>query len=142
MSQEEQNLSRRLAAIAYYRTVNLCAADYGETQLRSRYLRVRFEDLCAQPAQIIRKIFDFVEAPGSARLEPAIAEVGFPSTIGRWRVQPVNEGYEIMKIGQQALERFGYWNPSVWHEIENAARAPRWKRWLFERSAMKDLPAW
>jgi len=142
LSREEQNLPRRFAAIAYYRTINLYAADYGETQLQSRYLRIRLEDLCTQPAHIIRRIFDFVEAPRSARLEPAVAEVGFPSTIGRWRAQPVDEVCEIMRIGQPALERFGYWNPSAWHEIENAARAPRWKRWLFERTAMKALPAW
>ena len=37
-------------SIALWNRVNLAAADYGERVLGPRYLRVRFEDLCAEPA--------------------------------------------------------------------------------------------
>ena len=36
-------------SIAVWSRVNAAAADYGESRLGERYLRVRFEDLCEQP---------------------------------------------------------------------------------------------
>ena len=39
-----------LRSIALWREINLRAADYGERELGDRYLRLRFEDLCARAA--------------------------------------------------------------------------------------------
>src|SRR5688572_14749538 len=51
-------------SIAVWSRVNSAAADYGEQQLGERYLRVRFEDLCAQPEETVRSIYDFFGLEG------------------------------------------------------------------------------
>ena len=142
LSQEEQSYSARLKAISYWCRVNLSAASFGETDLGEQYLRIRFEDLCTEPARIVRQIFDFLEASDRSKLSAAIAEVSFPETIGRWRTHPVEEVYEIMRLGRPGLERFRYWNSLIWQELGRAVEAPRWKRWFFQRTAMRHLPAW
>ena len=53
-------------SIAIWTRVNTAAADYGEERLGERYLRVRFEDLCAQPGETVRRIYDFFGLDGDA----------------------------------------------------------------------------
>ena len=72
-------------SIAVWTRVNLAAADYGERELGSRYLRVRFEDLCADPASSVAQIYDFFGLEGDA--EAAAAEVRPPDTLGRWELR-------------------------------------------------------
>lgn len=142
LNQEEQDCSRRLQAMAYWQRVNFDAADFGETHLGEHYLGIRFEDLCAEPARTVRQIFDFLEVSDRSSLAAAVSEVSDPHTLGRWRARPAEEVYEIMLAGRTGLERFGYWNPFIWRGVERAAKAPRWRRWLLQRFAMRNLPAW
>src|SRR3954449_12702801 len=70
-------------SIALWNAANMAAADAGESELGERYLRIRFEDLCAQPEQTAAQVLDFLELEG----DPAelAREVEPPPTLGRWR---------------------------------------------------------
>ena len=63
---DQENLDRPLQSIAVWATVNTWAADYGEQVLGDRYLQVRFEDLCSDPAGTARRVYDFFELEGDA----------------------------------------------------------------------------
>ncbi|HXV56801.1 MAG TPA: sulfotransferase [Gaiellaceae bacterium] len=93
-------------SIALWSRVNLAAAAYGERELGSRYLRVRFEDLCAEPGATVGRIFDFFELEGDA--EAAAAEVRPPDTLGRWQLRRKRVIEELQAAGEAGLERFGY----------------------------------
>jgi hypothetical protein len=93
-------------SIAVWSRVNSAAADYGEQQLGERYLRVRFEDLCAQPAETVRRIFDFFGLEGDA--EGAAAEVRPPDTLGRWQLRRKGVVDALHRTAEPALARFGY----------------------------------
>jgi len=86
--------------------VNLAAADFGERELGPRYLRVRFEDLCAEPAATIGAILDFFGLEGDA--EAAAAEVRPPDSLGRWQLRRRKVIDEITETAYPGLERFGY----------------------------------
>ena len=94
-------------SIALWARVNAEAADYGEQHLGDRYLRVRFEDLCADPGPAIERIFGFfglegdAEAVGSAEIRP-------PDTLGRWKLRRKGMIEELHRTAGPVLERFGY----------------------------------
>jgi hypothetical protein len=102
----EIDLPRPERAMLWWARVNVAAADYGESELGERYMRVRLEDLCARPKKTIRALFDFVDAQGG--MKKAIAEVEPPPSLGRWRRQPQAEVARLVALGGTALERFGY----------------------------------
>jgi hypothetical protein len=93
-------------SIAVWSRVNAAAADYGETRLGERYLRVRFEDLCAQPAETVRGIYDFFGLDGDA--EAAAAAVNPPDTLGRWQLRRKGILDALHRTAEPALARFGY----------------------------------
>lgn len=93
-------------SIAVWSRVNSAAADYGEQQLGERYLRVRFEDLCAQPQEFVRRIFDFFGLDGDA--EAAAAAVRPPDTLGRWALRRKGIVDALHRTAEPALARFGY----------------------------------
>ena len=87
--------------------VNLAAADYAEARLHRNYLRIRFEDLCAQPLETTVRILNFLEAPIDP--EPiARAEIRSPETLGRWRTCSTKLISDIQRVAQTALGRFEY----------------------------------
>jgi hypothetical protein len=93
-------------AIELWNAVNLEAADTGEAALAERYLRIRFEDLCAEPEPVIGRVLEFLELEGDAA---ALArEVEPPPTIGRWSEADPEMVQELERIASPALERFGY----------------------------------
>jgi hypothetical protein len=93
-------------AIELWNAVNLEAADVGEAELGERYLRIRFEDLCAEPEPVIARVLNFLELEGDAA---AFAqEVEPPPTIGRWSEADPALVEELQRIARPALERFGY----------------------------------
>lgn len=96
-----------LQSIALWTAVNLQAADYGDEVLRDRYLRVRFEDLCTEPAATARRVFDFFGLDGDAE-GMAVDAVRPPSTLGRWRDEKPSTVAALEEIAAPALERFGY----------------------------------
>jgi hypothetical protein len=93
-------------SIAVWSRVNSAAADYGEAQLGERYLRIRFEDLCAQPAETVRRIYDFFGLDGDA--DAAAAAVRPPDTLGRWELRRKGIVDALHRTAEPALARFGY----------------------------------
>jgi hypothetical protein len=93
-------------SIELWNAVNLAAADAAEAQLGERYLRIRYEDLCAQPEPVIARVLGFLELDG----DPAALsqEVEPPPTLGRWREADPALVEELEQIGAPALRRFGY----------------------------------
>lgn len=94
-------------AIAYWQRVNLEAADFGEARLGPRYLRLRFEDLCAHPARAYAQLRRLAGA-GAEPPEDVFGEVTAPGSLGRWRARPRAEVERLMAIAETGSERFGY----------------------------------
>jgi Sulfotransferase family len=104
---DQENVDRPLQSIAVWAKVNTWAADYGEQVLGDRYLQVRFEDLCSDPAGTARRVYDFFELEGDAE---GLAEsaVRPPSTLGRWRDENSETVRGLHDVAGPALARFGY----------------------------------
>jgi Sulfotransferase family len=93
-------------SITLWSRLNLEMADYGEEWLRSRYLRVRFEDLCAQPVETASRILAFFELEADPQL--ASTEVSMQASIGRWRREDRRVIFGLQQAAGTALARFGY----------------------------------
>ncbi len=93
-------------SIELWNAVNLKAAEAAETELGERYLRIRFEDLCAEPEPVIAGVLRFLELEGDP--EELADEVQPPPTLGRWREADPALVQELEQIAAPALERFGY----------------------------------
>jgi Sulfotransferase family len=93
-------------SIAVWSRVNSAAADYGESRLGDRYLRVRFEDLCAEPGETVQRIYDFFGLEGDP--EAAAAAVRPPDTLGRWQLRRKGIVEALHRTAEPALARFGY----------------------------------
>lgn len=103
----ETNGSDELRAIALWNDVNLRTAEYGERNLGDRYLRIRFEDLCAEPAAIVQRVLGFFGLEGDAERIVA-AEVEAPETVGRWRTADRGAVAVLEERARPALTHFGY----------------------------------
>jgi len=95
-----------IRSLAFWGEANLRAADYGEGQLGERYLRVRFEDVCSEPAASARRLFAFAPGAEDVAVDAAVAAVRPPADIGRGA--HVAALGEIPAAARLALERFGY----------------------------------
>jgi sulfotransferase family protein len=109
---DDDGRSAALRSISLWRDVNLRAADYGEQRLGSRYLRLRFEDLCMYPVAGVGEILDFFGLAGDGE-RIAAEEVAAPETLGRWRLQDAASVAALEAEAGAALERFGYQSPSA-----------------------------
>lgn len=107
LDDDQRRLTKPLQSIALWTAVNMRAADYGEHVLQDRYLRVRFEDLCADPGATVRSVFEFFELEGDAE-GMAVDAVRPPSTLGRWRDEKTDTVQGLQQIASPALARFGY----------------------------------
>lgn len=103
-------LSPRARSIALWSWVNLAAARYGEEGMGDRYLRLRFEDLCAKPVEVTRKLLVFLGLDGDPAA--ALEEVAPPSSLGRWRDEAPDVVAELERLGGPALRELGY-EPAV-----------------------------
>jgi Sulfotransferase family len=104
---KELSWEQPLQSIALWARLNSGRADYGETHLGPRYLRIRFEDLCATPLLVIQRILHFLGLRGDAA-EIGRLEVAPPASLGRWRSQDPAHIEALNTVGQSALARFGY----------------------------------
>jgi Sulfotransferase family len=93
-------------SIALWSWINQAVADFGERELGSDYLRVRFEDLCAEPRMTVERIYAFFGLEGD--VDAAAAEVKPPKTLGRWQRQPSEILARLEREAGPALRRFGY----------------------------------
>jgi hypothetical protein len=102
--------SAPIQSIGFWARVNLAAARYGEAALGERYLRLRYEDVCANPAGMAAQLADFLDspAPPEALEEVAVAEIRPSSSIGRWRERDAVEIAELERVGGEALRAFDY----------------------------------
>lgn len=100
-----------LRSIALWSEVNQHAADYGERELGSRYLRVRFEDLCSEPQAVTATVLEFFGLDGDAE-RIAHEEVRPPQTLGRWRAEDAATIAALEAGAGEALRRFGYQSSS------------------------------
>ncbi len=98
---------RPTRSIELWNRINLQAADFGETVLGSRYLRVRFEDLCNAPIETVGQIFDFFGLDGDAEAVAA-AEVRPPDSLGRWQDEGKRLLADLERRAAEGLRRFGY----------------------------------
>jgi hypothetical protein len=103
---DEAEGKRPLRSIRLWTKVNTRAADFGEQQMPGRYLRIRFEDLCEQPVETVRLIYEFFGLEGD--VERAAAEVRPPDTLGRWRKARRKTVEQLHEIAAPELDRFGY----------------------------------
>jgi len=86
---------------------NLQTKQFAEATLAECYLRIRFEDLCADPETEIRRLFEWLDA-GDEKAEAARDIVKAPNSIGRWRAANKSLVEKITTIGAAALDEFGY----------------------------------
>jgi GT2 family glycosyltransferase len=100
-----------LRSIALWSKMNLRAADFGERELGDRYLRLRFEDLCTEPAARVAEVLRFFGLEGDAE-RIAAEEVQAPPTLGRWREANPELRTVLSERAADALERFGYQSSS------------------------------
>jgi len=100
-----------LRSITLWREVNTRAADFGERELGDRYLRLRFEDLCAEPAACVAEVLAFFGLEGDAA-RIAADEVRAPESIGRWREADPETVRALEERAGDALRRFGYQSSS------------------------------
>ncbi len=107
LSEEQQHLSRPEQLITLWSHANLAVVDYGERELGDRYLRVRFEDLCADPMTVVGHLLDF--AGLDTNLQDIVPlEIEPPASLGRWREQDDRILRDLHRIGEVPLRRFGY----------------------------------
>jgi len=106
----EPNSSAPIQSIGFWAHVNLAAARYGEAALGERYLRLRYEEVCADPAGMATRLTDFLDrpAPPESLEEVAVAEIRPSSSIGRWGERDASEIAELERAGGDALRAFGY----------------------------------
>src|ERR1700683_1137606 len=98
-----------LRSALLWAAINAQAAAYGETQLHGRYLRIRYETLCADPVNSVREILDFAGVDKGPNAVELVGEITPAASIGRWRTMADPSIIESIhsRIGP-ALQRFGY----------------------------------
>lgn len=87
--------------------VNGQVADWGESTLGKRYLRIRFEDLCESPVDTVMTLVESFDLP-SKDAEAATRGIKRPPSIGRWRQAGPETVARITAVAGAALRRFGY----------------------------------
>jgi hypothetical protein len=106
----EADSSAPIQSIGFWARVNLAAARYGEAALGERYLRLRYEEVCADPAGMAAGLAGFLDSPTPPEVleKVAVAEIRPSSSIGRWRERDALEIAELEQAGGDALRAFGY----------------------------------
>jgi choline-sulfatase len=100
---------RRCRAAAFWSRANGLAADTGQAELTDAYMRLRLEDLCADPAAGVDALIAFAGVhPREEQRATAIALVTAPASLGRWRAAPPSLRAALEQAARQGLTRFGY----------------------------------
>jgi Sulfotransferase family len=106
LTREERRYSTPVQQTILWSRANLAAANYGEHILGDRYLRIRFEELCADPISSVRRLLDFVGLNVDAKELATLVQP--PATIGRWRQHDPREARKLHRFGREALRKFNY----------------------------------
>ena len=109
----ERRTSRRSCARSRSGARSTCGRPTSASaELGDRYLRIRFEDLCAEPAgDGGARCCGFFGLDGDAE-RIAAEEVQAPPTLGRWRDADPALRAALSERAADALERFGYQSSS------------------------------
>ena len=100
-----------LGSMRLWTKANLETANWGERVLGERYMRIRFEDLCATPRKGTEKILEFALISHEDRARTvSMAEnlIAPPKSINRWHALEPDMAKRLTRLGQEALHRFGY----------------------------------
>ena len=107
---DSDGLPEPVRSAMLWNTMNMDAARYGRAAMGERYLIVRFEDLCANPAQELSRVWRFMGFPAAISPEVASRSVSYRGQLGRWRGHPDHELLrEVSARAEQGLRTFGYW---------------------------------
>jgi hypothetical protein len=104
---DEALLSPSEKMILFWGRSNEAAAKFGEVQLGGRYLRMRWEDLCHEPAAKTTELLTFAGC-SSARADDISHVVQKPRSLGRWKGYPESAKAMVESRGMPWLELFGY----------------------------------
>ena len=74
----------------------------------SRYLEVRYEDICADPIAQFERIFEFLDVPFLAQTRAWLTQSVHATRVGKWRSMPPAEIDAALSIGADLLGRLGY----------------------------------
>jgi hypothetical protein len=107
LSEDEDRLSMGERMMLYWGRSNLAAREYGQNELKERYLMIRFEDLCDDPQRWTSEILRFAGRPLDRLAETQVL-VRRPKSIGRWRGFDGDHVRRAIEHGQPYLEKFGY----------------------------------
>ena len=108
LGDECEALPQPVRTAMLWNRINLAAHAYGRDRLGGRYLRVRFEDLCADAEATIRVVLRFLGADAGQAAELA-RDVVAPESIGRWRDEPdADLRRAVEERARDALQEFGY----------------------------------
>jgi len=107
LEQSEVDWAEPLQSIALWSRLNVRVADYAERHLPGQYARIRFEDLCREPVETIRHVFEFFGLEGDAERLARI-EVSSPDSLGRWRNRDASSIEALDRVAGTALRKFGY----------------------------------
>lgn len=100
---DTQNLPEHEKSLLLWSIVNSAAADFGEQNLGSRYLRIKYEDACHSPLAVIQKIAEFLAIP----LNYDLTQNNLPQIQQTLRLKPqFSEATTIRSAS--SLKRFGY----------------------------------
>ncbi|MEW6323752.1 MAG: sulfotransferase [Nitrospirota bacterium] len=108
LDHDAQSLLPPVQAGALWNTVNLRAAEYGEGELKQRYLAVIFEELCRDPRPVIERMYRFLGAPEHRSIDRLLSTIEWPSSIGRWRQQDPAVLADVQRVAEPGLKYFGY----------------------------------
>jgi hypothetical protein len=98
-------------SIQLWAAANLAIAQWGERQLEFNYLRIRFEDLCANPIEAVAAILNFAgfEAAADEIIRDIANEFVIPpESLGRWLKLDAPVANTLTRQGIDALHHFGY----------------------------------
>jgi hypothetical protein len=105
----DKRVPRAQASIMFWSRVNLAAARYGERFLAGSYLLLRYEDVCADPAEAAARLVDFLGAASTDSMRQAAIDLVRPSeSLGRWREREPGKTRALERLGGDALREFGY----------------------------------
>lgn len=107
LREDEIALSAEEKMILFWGRSNEKAMTFGESRLGPRYLRMRWEDLCTNPAVKAGELLQFAGC-SAERVEEIAGIVRKPASLGRWRAFPDDTKVRVESRGRQWLSLFGY----------------------------------
>ena len=106
-------------SIALWSRANAMVAEFAARRLGTRYLRIRFEDLCCHPAVVVGQVLAFANLRADPRaLAAELIEP--PASLGRWRRCDRHLLATLHREAAATLASFGY--PVPWRAHLAAAR--------------------